>query len=277
MGGWGVAGVHGCSTSFFLTQPATCGVFKSAAHRHIGNTSKFPQPQKGNDNKEEGRVKIWMKQRHGEAVGTRWGGREVRGVLVFDSWRAAGLAVSVAVVATPCSLCSCCKNLEVFVNPLLQCFLLAARGGAPPTLPWGMVHHLWGRHSVTGSAGSASSGSCSSLTWTGLRARLCGWAELPSEPSGLAGLWPEQHRRPSREEGTSAPASCSGQKELGQKSQREVAGAPHTLQSCHGHSQRPAHREQQSEKEQSVLFRVWLGVDYSYNIYNICGLTRSSD
>lgn len=141
------------------------------------------------------------------------------------------------------------KTLRCFVNPPLQCFLLAARGGAPPypTLRYGAP--LAECHSVAGSAGSASSATCSSFTRTGLRARLCGWAELTSEPNGLAGLWPEQHRRPSREEGTSAPASCSEQKELGQKSQRDAAGAPQMLQSCHGHSQRPAHRHSNSQLE----------------------------
>lgn len=92
-----------------------------------------------------------------------------------------------------------------------------------------------GRHSLVGWPASGSS-----LTPVGLRAWRRGWAE--PEPSGLSGLWPLQQGRLSREEAVSAPASWSRQKERGQKSQSDEASAPHTLQSCHGHSQRPAHR-----------------------------------
>lgn len=87
-----------------------------------------------------------------------------------------------------------------------------------------------------------ASASGSSLTLTGLRAERRGLVELELEPRGLMGLWLEQQGRPSREEEVSAPASWSRQYERGQKSQRDEAGAPQTLQSCHGHSQRPADR-----------------------------------
>lgn len=47
-----------------------------------------------------------------------------------------------------------------------------------------------------------------------------------------------------------APASWSRQKERGQNSQRDEAGALHILQSCHGHSQRPA------DRDRGVIMRV---------------------
>ncbi|TNN66846.1 hypothetical protein EYF80_022915 [Liparis tanakae] len=94
--------------------------------------------------------------------------------------------------------------------------------------------------SASSSSSSSSSGSGSSLTAAGLRAERRGGAGPELEPSGLTGSWLEQQGRPSRAEEASAPASWSRQKERGQKSQREEAAAPHTLQSCHGHSQRPA-------------------------------------
>lgn len=91
-------------------------------------------------------------------------------------------------------------------------------------------------------ASSPSSVSGSSLTLRGLREERCSWIKLELESRGLTGLWLEQQRRPSKEEAVNAPASWSWQNERGQKSQRDEAGAPQTLQSCHGHSQRPAGR-----------------------------------
>lgn len=93
-------------------------------------------------------------------------------------------------------------------------------------------------HSEAGWPASGS-GSGSSLTLTGRR----GWVELELEPRGLAGLWLEQQGRPSSAEDVSAPTSCSRQNERGQKSQTDEDGTPQTLQSCHGHSQRPADRQ----------------------------------
>lgn len=56
---------------------------------------------------------------------------------------------------------------------------------------------------------------------------------------GLSGSWLEQQGRSSKAEGASEPSSCSRQKELGQKSQKEEAELWHTLHWCQGHSHLP--------------------------------------